>query len=154
MTVPLRQWSARGGPLMLGKIVPGASACIGVVALTAGAATIRQYGWRDSSPSWVILVALAAIAGWLAWRLLRTAWLIVLAEGTFTCLATGGRWTFEPGEILAVRGDVYHQFLHIVGARNKITLWAQITDRESLFTAIRRANPHVEFAPWIQSTNE
>lgn len=154
MTVAARQWAARGGPVILGRVVPGVVACTGLVAVTASVATAEQYGWRNGSGSLALLTILALLAAWLFWRFLRTAWLVVLANDTFTCLATVGRWTLGPGEVLAVRGDVYHQFLQIVGPSMKIWIWGQLDDRDALLAAIRRANPSVEVAPWIQSAND
>jgi hypothetical protein len=154
VTVAVRQWSARGGPIVLGRVVPGIVACIGLLAVVGAVATLERYGWRDASGPVVLFVAVGLGATWLLWRFLRTAWLVVLADDTFTCLATSGRWTFGPGEIVAVRGDVYQQVLQFVGLHAKVSVWAQIVDREALFSAIRRANPHVEFAPWIQTSGE
>jgi hypothetical protein len=140
--------------MILGRVVPGVVACTGLVAVTASVATVERYGWRNGSGSLAFFVLLAVLAAWLFRRLLRTAWLVVLANDTFTCLATGGRWTLGPGEVLAVRGDVYHQFLQIVGPSTKIWIWGQLDDRDALLAAIRRANPSVEIAPWIQPTSE
>jgi hypothetical protein len=150
----VRQWEAKRGPIVLGRVVPSVIAFVGFAAVVAAIAIVEKYGWRDGSTSLVFFLAIASIAAWLFWKLLRTAWLIMLANDTFTCQATGGRWTLGPGEIVAVKGDVYHQFLQIVGASSKISVWGQLNDREALFAAIRLANPTVEFAPWIQPTNE
>jgi hypothetical protein len=154
MTMAVRQWAARGGPIILGRVVPAVVACIGLGAVTASIVSVQHYGWRDASASSGFFMAIALLAAWLFWRFLRTVWLVMLANDTFTCLATGARWTLGPGEIVAVRGDVYHQFLQIVGPKVKISVWGQLNDRDSLFAAIRRANPMVEFAPWIQPTND
>ena len=153
MTVAIRQWSAKGGSVILGRVVPGIVGCIGTAALAGAVALVRQGQWREAPVSIGFFVAIAAIAAWLLWKFLRTVWLIVLADETFTCIATGGRWTFGPGEILAVRGDVYHQFLHVVGTDIKVVVWAQFEGRDALFASIRRLNPAVEFSPWIQPSS-
>lgn len=119
MTVALRQWAAQGGPIVLGRVVPGFVACVGLAAVTASIAIVERYGWRDGSASSAFFIAVAIFATWLFWRFLRTAWLIVLADDTFSFLATVGRWKLGPGEIIAVRGDVYHQFVQVVGTRTK-----------------------------------
>ena len=154
MTVAARQWAARGGPIILGRVVPGVVACICLAAVAAGVTTVERYGWRNGSGSLVFFTLLALLAAWLFWRFLRTAWLVVLANDTFTCLATVDHWTLGPGEILAVRGDVYHQFLQIVGPSTKIWIWGQLDDRDGLLAFICSANPSVEVAPWIQPTND
>jgi hypothetical protein len=154
VTVAARQWAARGGPVILGRVIPGIVACIGLVAVTASAAIVEQYGWRNGSGSLAFFIVIALLAAWLFLRLLRTAWLVVLANDTFTCLASGGRWTLGPGEIRAVRGDVYRQFLQIVGSSSKIWIWGQLDDRDALLAAIRRANPSVEVSPWVQPTSD
>lgn len=151
MTVAMRQWSARGGPLLLGKLVPALAACVGIAALAGTIALIKDYGWSAAMAPAVVFAVFVLIAGWLVWKLLRTAWLVVLADDTITCLATSGRWTFGPGEIVAVTGDVYHMFLHIAGSHSKASVWA-LRERDSLLAAIERMNPGVEFAPWIQPT--
>ena len=153
MTVAVRQWAARGGPIILGRVVPGVVACIGLVAVTASVAIVEQYGWRNGLGSLAFFIIVTFLAAWLFWRLLRTAWLVVLANDTFTCLASAGRWTLGPGEIVEVRGDVYHQFLQIIGPNTKIWIWGQLDERDALLVAIRRANPSVEVAPWIQPTS-
>lgn len=145
-----RQWSARGGPFILGKVVPGVIACIGLAALAENFVILEDHDWHDASAPSVFLIAMAILTGWLVWKFLRTVWLIVLADDTFTFLATGGRWTLGPGEIVAVRGDAYSLFLQIVGDRTRIWVWAHLEDRPALFAAIRRSNPSVEFAPWIE----
>jgi hypothetical protein len=150
----MRQWAARGGPIVLGRVVPGFVACIGLLAIAASIAIVEQYGWSSGLSSSAFFIVVALLAAWLSVRLLRTAWLVVGANDSFTCLATSGRWTLGPGEIVAVQGDVYHQFLRIVGPSTKVWVWGQLDNRETLFAAIRRANPMVEFAPWIQPTND
>jgi len=139
--------------LILGRIVPALLACLAFGALTACVVAVAEQGWQESSASSVFFVVIAALSAWLLWKVLRTAWLVILADETFTCVASGGRWSFGPGEIIAVRGDVYHQFLHLVSVDTKVIVWAQLDDRDGFFSAIRRANPAVEFAPWIQSTS-
>ena len=138
----------------MGKIVPTIIAVIGLAFATASVAILVEHGWRESSASAAFFLIIAVLTAWVVWKFVRTAWLVILTDDTFTCLATGGRWTFGPGEIVAIRGDVYHQFVQIVGTGAKISIWAQIDDRQTLFAAIRRANPMVEFAPWIQMTND
>jgi hypothetical protein len=150
VTVVARRWSTKGGPIVLGRIVPGLLACIGIASVTGGIVVTEEQGWPESSATSVFFIVIAVLSSWLVWKFLRTAWLIVLVDDTFTCLATLGSWTFAPGQILAVRGDVYHQFLHFVGTNRKVVVWAQMDDRETLFAAICRANPSVEFAPWLQ----
>jgi hypothetical protein len=148
--VAARQWSARGGPLILGKVIPGVIACIGLAALAENFVILEDHGWHDPSAPSLFLIAMAVLTGWLVWRFLRTVWLIVQADDTFTFLATSARWTLGPGEIVAVRGDAYSQFLQIVSGRTKIWVWGHLADRNALLAAIRQANPSVEFAPWIE----
>jgi hypothetical protein len=152
VTMVARQWAAKGGPIVLGRIVPGILACFAIAAVALAVVATEEQGWPKSSASSVFFIVIAALCGWLVWKFVRTAWLVVLANDSFTCVATMGSWTFAPGEIVAVRGDVYRQFLHLVDADSKVALWGQIDDREGLLAAIRRANPSVEFAPWIQAT--
>jgi hypothetical protein len=143
------QWRASGGPFLLGKLVPVGVGCIGLFAVAEGLFVLQDHGWRDALAPSVILLGMALLAGWLAWKFLRTVWLIVLAEDTLTCFATMGCWTLQPGEVLAVKGDAYNQFLHIVTQQHKISVWATFGNRRELLRAIQRANPHAEFAPWI-----
>ena len=146
-----RQWSARGGPLILGKVVPGVVACIGLAALADDFVIVEDHDWHEASGPSVFLIAMVIITAWLVWKFLRTVWLIVLADDTFTFLATSARWTLGPGEIEAVRGDAYSQFLQIVsGGRTRIWIWGHLAARKSLFAAIRQTNPSVEFGPWIE----
>jgi hypothetical protein len=152
VTVAARQWSAKGGQVVLGKVVPLAVVFIGLASIAGGIIAIEEQGWRASSSTLVFSVLLAATSAWLAWKFIRTSWLIVMANDSFTCLATSGSWQFGPGEILAVRGDVYHQFLHLVGSQRKVAIWGQLENRDALLLAIRRANPLAEFAPWILPT--
>lgn len=154
VTMAIRQWSARGGPTVLGKVVPAVIACVGLLALGENVVILEEHGWQSSSAPSAFLVFMALLTAWLVWRFLRTAWLIVLADDTFTCYATARRWTLGPGEINAVKGDVYSQFLQIVGGRDRIMVWGHLDDRQSLFAAIRRANPAVEFAPSLRQSFE
>jgi hypothetical protein len=131
----------------LGRIVPGVLACFAVAAVVLAGVAAEEQGWPKASATSVFFVALGALCGWLVWKLVRTAWLVVLANDTFTCVATMGSWTFAPGEIVAVRGDVYHQFLHVIDANTKVALWGQFDDREGLLAAIRRANPALSSRP-------
>jgi hypothetical protein len=149
MTMTIRQWSAKGGPIVLGRVIPAIVAGLGLVALTASIVMVQEHGWREASVPSGLLIFITLLAVWLAWRFLRTAWLIVLVDDTFTCYATSGSWTLGPGEVRAVRGDAYNQLLHIEGTPGRISVWGGLENRESLFTAIREANPSVEFAPWI-----
>jgi hypothetical protein len=85
------------------------------------------------------------MAAWLVWMNLGTVWLITADDGTFWCHATRARWSVDPREISQVRGDAYGLFLVLVTPHRKIWVWAQLDDRTALLTAIRRANPSVEF---------
>lgn len=151
--VGARQWWARGGPAILGKVVPGVVASIAVTTLAGALQILIERGWNTGSAPFLFLMVIALLTAWLAWKLVRTVWSIMLAEGTFTCLATGGRWTLEPGEVLAVKGDAYNLFLVMVSAKGKIWLWACLDDRLGLLAAVRRANPSVEFDPWIDPSH-
>jgi hypothetical protein len=154
VTVAAMQWSAKGGQTVLGKVVPAVVALIGLASIAEGTTATEEQGWRASSSSLIFFVLLATLSAWLVWKFVRTSWLVVMANDSFTCLATRGCWEFGPGEILAVRGDVYHQFLHLVGSDRKVAIWGQLENRDSFLSAIRRANPLAEFPPWIQPTEQ
>lgn len=149
-----RRWPARGGQTLLGKVIPAVVACIGLAALAENFVILEDHGWQDSSAPAGFLIFMALLTAWLVWRFSRTAWLIVSVGDTFTCYATTRSWEFGPGEITAVRGDAYSLFLQIVSNTARVSVWGHLDNRQSLFTAIRGANPQVEFAPWIRLTNE
>jgi hypothetical protein len=126
-------------------------ACIGLGALGVVLVTVRNRGWTDGIEASFFLLVLAVLAGWLVWKLMRTVWLVILANDIFTFLATGARWTFEPGDITKVTGDAYNQFLVVASNQGKVWIWAHLNDCASLLSAIRRANPEVEFDQWVQN---
>jgi hypothetical protein len=150
MTVASRQWEARGGPIMLGKLMPGAFVCIGLASLGGSIATVTNHGWRGAAGAGSLVVA-AFLAAYFAWRLLTTTWLVSLADNSFTWVATTRRWSVAPGEISAVRADASDQIIAIVTTRRKIYVWAHLNDRQELFDAIECANPSVEFTQWIDA---
>ena len=151
MTTASRQWVARGGPILLGKIIPGGFVCIGLASLAGSVANIIISGW-PSAPGSAFLVLMALLAAYFAWRFFRTTWLVSLTDGTFTWIATTRRWSVGPGEIIAVHGDASEQIIQIVTTHRKIFVWAQLDDRKALFQAIERANPSVRFASSIETT--
>ena len=152
MTTASRQWTARGGPILLGTLIPGGFVCIGLACLAGSIANVADNGWSNAGGS-AFLVALALLAAYVAWQIFRTTWLVSLTDGTFTWVATTRRWLVGPGEIITVRADAYDQIIQIVTTCRKIFVWAQLNDREALFEAIERANPSVKFASWIDRTN-
>jgi hypothetical protein len=152
MITATRQWAARGGPLLLGKLIPGACACAGLACVAASIANVADKGWRSSAGSGFLL-ATALVATYVAVQIFRTTWLVSLTDGTFTWVATTRRWLVGPGDIIAVRAGAYDQIIQIVTMRRKILVWAQLDDRQALFEAIELANPSVRFAPWIDATS-
>lgn len=140
-----QSWQVRGGQTWLGKILP---ACVGACALLALAgavyAPVQSVDEVGIFPS-LLLGLLAALAGWLAWRITGTVWLVGrTTENELRCWATGRQWSLRQGEVLVVKGDAYGLFLVLVTARGKIWLWAQMDDRAGILAAIRRSSPEVE----------
>ena len=146
----VRQWWARGGAVVMGRVLPMA---IGLMSLAAFggavAAAVDQSKTAGLIPSF-ILFALGLLAAWLLWKVLRTVWLVTLVGGsTLTCTATTRNWSLDPGDVVAVRGDAYHLFLVIVTPEEKIWLWGQVDDRAGLLSAIRKTNPAVAFDRYV-----
>lgn len=140
-----QSWRARGGQTWVGKILP---ASVGVCALLAvgGAiyAPLRSADKVGLFPS-LLLGLLAALAGWLVWKILGTVWLVGrTVDNELLCWATGRQWSLRQGEVIAVKGDAYGLFLVLLTPRGKIWLWAQMDDRPGLLAAIRRSSPQVE----------
>ena len=132
MTVALRQWAAQGGPIVLGRVVPGFVACVGLAAVTASIAIVERYGWRDGSASLALFIMVAIFATWLFWRFLRTAWLIVLADDTFSFLATVGRWKLGPGRSSPSGATCTTSSSRSSERAQKLSIWGQLDDRDVL----------------------
>jgi hypothetical protein len=144
-----RQWWARGGAFVLGRVVPGLLAVIGFAGFGGVFAILIDRGWAQGAGPSLFPFLIALLATWLLWKVMRTVWLITLVEDTFTFWSTGKQWTLEPGEVSAVKGDAYNQFLVILSSQGKIWLWAHLEDRQGLLAAIRKANPTVEFDRYV-----
>jgi hypothetical protein len=112
-------------------------------------AMLLDRGWTQGVGPSLFPFLIALLATWLLWKVMRTVWLITLVEDTFTFWSTGKQWTLEPGEVSAVKGDAYNQFLVILSPQGKIWLWGQVEDRPGLLAAIRKANPTVEFDRYV-----
>ncbi|HTW08345.1 MAG TPA: hypothetical protein VME46_12590 [Acidimicrobiales bacterium] len=145
-----RQWRARGGPTVLGRVVPGVIAGFGVVAFAAVGVAIRNRGLSEGLEASAFFLLVGLLAAWLVWKTLRTVWLIMFVNDAFLCFATAGHWVFEAGEIVRVSGDAYNQFILLASPRSKVWVWAQIEDHPGLLAAIRRANPSVVVDPLVE----
>jgi hypothetical protein len=141
---------SKGGDTLLGRVVPLVIGCIGAAVLSEVYLNVKIRGWATGIELSVFLLVLAVVAGLIVWMLLRTAWLVMLVDDTFVCLATARRWTLGPGEIVGVKGDVYSQFLVILSNQECIRLWANFDDCAGLLAAIRQANPDVVVDPWVE----
>ena len=148
ITTAPRQWAARGGPTLLGKVIPGLLLGMSLASLVESVANLIVNGLRNCAGS-AFLLAVALLVGYFAWRIFGTTWLVSLADGTFTWSATNRQWLVAPGEIVAIRCEAYDQILQITTMHRRIFIWGQLDDREGLFEAIERANPSVKFSPWI-----
>ena len=142
--VVAQAWHAPGGQTALGRVLP---ACIGVCALLAVAGAIYA-PVRSASmgifPA-VLLSLLAALAGWLVWKIVGTVWLVATTtDNELLCWAARRYWSLSAGEVLAVKGDAYGLFLVLVTTQGKIWLWAQMADRPGLLAAIRRSSRGAE----------
>jgi hypothetical protein len=144
-----QSWQAAGGQLWLGQLLPGLIVAAGLV-LVAGsvAAALRGDGPGPSS----FLGAFALMTGWLAWKVVRTVWLVSRSTADeIICRSSSREWRLGPGEIVAVKSDAYRLFLVMVTTETKIWLWAQMGDRPALLDAIRRCSPNVEVDDYAEA---
>jgi hypothetical protein len=140
-----QSWQARGGQTWVGRILPAAVG-IGALCFMAGAiyAPLRGPDNVGYFPS-LLLGLLAAMAGWLVWKIMGTVWLVGrTVDNELRCWAPGRQWSLDQGDVVAIKGDAYGLFLVLLTARGKIWLWAQMDDRPGLLAAIRRSSPQVE----------
>lgn len=139
-----QSWQVRGGRTVLGTALPIFAGTCAALALAAAVWMPARLAGSGFAPS-LLLCLLAAVSGWVAWRLLGTAWQVGrTTENAIECRATGRRWLLRPGEVLGVTGDAYGLFLVLATTNGKIWIWAQIDDRPGVLGAIRRSSPGVE----------
>jgi hypothetical protein len=143
--VVAQSWALRGGRRWLGQVLPGCLGAVAFLALTGAVYSVTEGSPAGRVSSFLFLLIVAALAGWLVWKVSRTVWLVSrTTENRLLLCASARHWSIGPGEVDAVKGDAYGLFLVIViVSGKKIWVWAQIDDRAGLLTAIRRSSPSV-----------